>query len=214
MIPIQKNSGPRSLQEYAANGYHYDEHTSFTDIKQEIREHLCEEQGYICCYCMRRINPDARSMQIAHIENQADHRDLDCQYSNMLGSCSCGETCNQKQKEHDLKYSPEDDSHSILDFILFETDGTIKSTDPEFDIELEQILNLNSASQYLKQNRAEIYKRVKNELKKTLSFNEKKAKAHRLLDFWQSRADGKLREYCGVAIWYLEKQLQRWDSSH
>ena len=74
-------------------------------------------------------------------------------------------------------------------------------------------MNLNSASQYLKQNRAEIYKRVKNELKKTLSFDEKKAKAHRLLEFWKTRTDGKLREYCGVAIWYLEKQIRKWDSA-
>lgn len=214
MIPIQKNSGPRRLQEYAAKGYHYDEHTSFTDIKQEIREHLCEEQGYICCYCMKRIQPNQDSMQIAHVKNQTDHRNLDCQYSNMLGSCSCASTCNQKQKEHDLKYSPEDFTHSIMNLIEFESDGTIRSNDSDFDRELNLNLNLNSESQFLKQNRKYIYKSVRDKLKKVSSFDKKKAKAHRLLDLWKSRADGKLREYCGVAIWYLEKQLQRWDSSH
>lgn len=214
MIPIQKQLGPKSLQEYAANGYHYDEHTSFTDIKQEIRKHLCEEQGYICCYCMRRINPAAESMQIAHIKNQADHINLDCQYSNMLGSCSCGDTCNQKQKNHDIKYSPADPAHSILELIEYDKDGTIKSTDADFNIDLNLHLNLNSAKLFIKQNRAAIYASICKEMKKVTSFAEKKAKARRLLEFWKSRADGKLREYCGVAIWYLEKQLHRWDSSH
>ena len=149
MINIKKTHGPASLQTYAANGYRYDEHQFFLLLKQEIRECLCDEQGYICCYCMRRIEPNGDSMQIAHMKNQEEHQDLDCQYSNMLGSCSCMETCNQKQKQHDLKFYPTDINHSMQMLIHFDSNGTISATDTEFNDELNKWLNLNSAKMLL-----------------------------------------------------------------
>lgn len=222
MISIRLSDGPASLQGYAARENHYDEHPSFTPIKQDIRECLCSEQGYICGYCMSRIEPDADSMQIAHIVSQATSRAAEkkqgitkyrkeCQYKNMLGSCSSACSCNQAQKDHDLKFSPTDLTHPIQRLICFDQDGTISSADTEFDNELNQWLKLNSEEMFFKQNRAAIYHAVVKELRRVSSFDEKKSKAKRLLNLWKSRNNnGKLQEYCGVAIWLLEKKLTQW----
>jgi uncharacterized protein (TIGR02646 family) len=210
MINIVKGAGPDSLREYAAKGYHYDEHVSFTPIKQEIRDSLCVEQGYLCCFCMNRIEPDMNSMQIAHIKNQADYLDIDCNYNNHMGSCSSRKSCNATQRNRDLKFDLIDSTHPIKYHIAFDCNGTISSSDAEFEIQINDWLMLNSKQMFLKQNRSEIYKSVIHELDKVSNFGEKKKKAARLLEHWKSRDAGKLRPFCGVAVWILEKKISQW----
>lgn len=215
MIAIHKTSaGPSSLQAYAAKGYRFDEHVSFTGIKQEIRNALCTEQGFLCCYCMSRISPGSESMQIAHIQNQKAWPELDCQYSNMMGSCASKDSCNQRQKNHDLKYSPTDHAHPIQHWINYSKEGVISSEDRDFDQDLNRWLNLNSNRLFFPQNRAAIYKSVVMALQKVSSFEEKKQKARSLLHFWKSKKNGEFREYYGVAIWLLEKKLSQWEMTN
>ena len=212
MISIHKNTpGPRSLTEYAASGGHYDQGSNFSNIKNDIRKALCEEQGFICCYCMRLIEPSPNGMQIAHIKSQSHHPDLDCSYTNMMGSCSCNETCNQKQKDYDLRINPTDLSHPVEELIRYESDGTILSDDAEINEELNLYLNLNSTKQFLKQDRCEILNSVKRELKRT-PFSQRIDKAKSLLSFWSSKNDDKYREYCGIAIWFLNERLNKWET--
>lgn len=213
MISIHKTTpGPRSLSEYAAQGGHYDQDSKFSSIKQKIREALCFEQGFICCYCMKRIEPSPNIMQIAHIKSQSRHPELDCSYSNMIGSCSCSETCNQKQADHDLKLNPTDPNHPVENYIRYETDGTIISDDNEINKEINEYLNLNSEMQLLKRNREEIFKRVLTELKKVQHNKKRIRKAQELLALWSKPDRGELREYCGIAIWLLKKKLQQWEN--
>ena len=214
MISIQKNNpGPRSLIEHAARGGHYDQGSNFSTIKQTIREALCEEQGFICCYCMKRIEPTPNKMQIAHIKSQSSHPDLDCSYSNMMGSCPCNETCNQKQEDRDLKLNPTDLSHPVENYIRYEADGTIVSDDNEIDKEINDYLNLNSKAQLLKRNREEIIKRVLKDLN-AVQRNKRIKKAQDLLAFWSAFDGGERREYCGAAIWLLKKKLHKWTGNN
>ena len=206
MIKIVKGQGPDSLQEHAAKGYHYDEHARFARIKQEIREHLCEEQGYICCFCMRRIKANRDSIQVAHIHNQAEFSALDCKFSNMLGSCADPKTCNQAQKNRDLKFSPSDLWHNIEDKILYDTDGTIHSIDSEFEKQITCWLDLN---QYLlRRNREEIYKRIRLLWRNAKNFQNKQDELRKNFEFWQSSTSGKKQEYCGVALYFIRQKLR------
>ena len=43
-----------------------------------LRKSLLEEQGYICCYCMSRI--DCKNSKIEHFKPQSLHRDKQIDY--------------------------------------------------------------------------------------------------------------------------------------
>lgn len=54
-------------------------HANFDNLqeKQRLKQDLLEEQGYLCCYCMGRIDID--SMKIEHRMSQSKYPDLvDC----------------------------------------------------------------------------------------------------------------------------------------
>ncbi|QSV71285.1 MAG: TIGR02646 family protein [Aphanizomenon flos-aquae KM1D3_PB] len=51
-----------------------------------LKKALLTEQGYICCYCMRRISED--NMEIEHWQPQSKYPELQINYKNLLASCS------------------------------------------------------------------------------------------------------------------------------
>lgn len=59
MKHIQKSREPRTLQQYRASA-DPSSSTLFDDFpdKDGLRRSLLKEQGYICCYCLKRINCD------------------------------------------------------------------------------------------------------------------------------------------------------------
>ena len=73
----------------------YEDDLSGTE-KKEVKESLMKEQGYICCYCERRLTDDD-----SHIEhfNPQSNKDVDpLDYSNML--CSCQNQLEQGEPRH------------------------------------------------------------------------------------------------------------------
>ena len=58
------------------------------DVKKTLRESLLKEQGYLCAYCMRRIN-DAQDTKIEHYKARTPENEL--QYHNLLAVCKGGE---------------------------------------------------------------------------------------------------------------------------
>ena len=53
MFYINKDKEPKSLTEYKKSKNAY---FDGFDKKDDIRQSLLDEQGYLCAYCMRRIN--------------------------------------------------------------------------------------------------------------------------------------------------------------
>lgn len=53
--------------------------------KTEVHEALLTEQGYICCYCGRRI--DYQSSHIEHFQPRKHYPELALEYTNLLASC-------------------------------------------------------------------------------------------------------------------------------
>lgn len=63
MIWIQKKEEPPSLTQYKKQPFaYYDGYKN----KEELRQALLRDQGYLCAYCMRRIENNRESMKIEH----------------------------------------------------------------------------------------------------------------------------------------------------
>ena len=83
MIYIKKGNEPDSLTKYRKKKFAY--YDGYKD-KDDIRKNLLEEQGYLCAYCMRRI--DKKRMKIEHWYPEEHLTDIEClNYQNMLGVC-------------------------------------------------------------------------------------------------------------------------------
>ncbi|MCX4315557.1 MAG: hypothetical protein OSJ52_02805 [Lachnospiraceae bacterium] len=83
MLYIKKGKEPESLTKYRKSKFAY---FDGYEEKDAIRECLLKEQGYLCAYCMRRI--DKAHMKIEHWypeDRLSDAERLD--FRNMLGAC-------------------------------------------------------------------------------------------------------------------------------
>lgn len=152
MRHIIKTVPPQEFVEYCATpGVSYD-NLSGTP-KTALRQRLLEDQGYICCYCGRRIQND-KYTKIEHIKCQKKYNELSLCFENMLASCDSGEQdrenrvrpkhqchCDAKKENEDIPVSPLDEN--IEDYLMFFDDGTVKAKDPIGE-ELIRVLGLNA----------------------------------------------------------------------
>ena len=112
MIYIEKSTEPLSL-------FLYRKHSNAcyadlpADVKNDIRSSLLKEQGYICAYCMNRID-DNHGTKIEHFKPQTHFKQDALNYSNML-LCCMGEyhsnnekqlTCDSQKKDRTLNINP------------------------------------------------------------------------------------------------------------
>lgn len=65
-------------------------------IKEEVKNSLIKEQGYICCYCERRLTDDGS--HIEHFNPQTNNAVNPLDYANML--CSCQNQLEQGEPRH------------------------------------------------------------------------------------------------------------------
>lgn len=211
MRAIKKGQEPQELREYRCQpGAVYDG-PLFTAVKDAIREQLLREQGYLCAYCMARIDGKQQKIKVEHWRCQDNHADEQLDYKNLLAVCDGNEgepfamqTCDTRKGNQDLKYNPAALSHRIESQIRFIGDGRIEADDEEFDAQLNKVLNLNEDR--LKKNRLRVLKAVKTILSQ-LPGSRTSAELQRLINKWSTPdQDGYLREYCAVAIYYLRKR--------
>jgi hypothetical protein len=99
--------------------------------------------------------------------------------------------------------------HHIETRIRYELDGTIKSDDAAFDLDINEVLNLNLP--LFKNNRKGIYdavldwwKREKARIRGPISRERLRFEKNRYV-----RGTGQLAPYSPVAVWLLEQKLAR-----
>lgn len=89
MIYIKKGTEPKELTEYKRNN-RGDSDFGFDGIgmpKNIVRTSLLREQGYLCAYCMRRIEDSANKVKIEHyVDRKTCSDELD--YNNLLAVCN------------------------------------------------------------------------------------------------------------------------------
>ena len=210
MRAIVKGLEPHSLTEHRAVAHaDYENYRS----KDELREALSREQRGLCCYCMGQIRADTASMKIEHWQCQARYPYEQLSYRNLLGACLGGQGqptskqyCDTRKGDLDIRWNPAEPQHQIESRIRYDSDGTIRSNDPDFDQELNDVLNLNLP-------------RLKNNRKSVLTA---------ILDWWRQNqpipheriereiqqrsgadANRNLQPYSQVAVYWLREQLAR-----
>ena len=209
---IQKNDEPRSLREYRAMPRAVYDGPNFTPVKSDIRQQLLREQGYLCCYCMKRIEDNELKTKIEHWHCQDTYPNEQLAYQNLLAACDGNsgsppkeQHCDTKKTNHDVSYNPSNANHKNRLQIQYSSSGEVISVDPVFNQDIENILNLNFSR--LRDNRKIILDtvaKVLNEKAGTRTRHE----IQRLIVKWSSPDhEGKLPEYCDVALYYLNRKL-------
>lgn len=223
MIKISKNKEPKAWTSYR--------NTPGADYQAipELVDSLLEEQGYICAYCMRRIPHKDRlykkdginfsftdeDHRIEHILSRENHPDKKLRYDNMVICCPghIGEEphCDRLKGANDISSSPLRDD--CIATISYRTDGTIVSSNSQYDDEINRVLNLNTP--LLKRNRKESWKAV---LKAILKEQKGKPLTPSILARHMQKYRSKHCKkdkmmyipYCGIVAYFLQKKIKQW----
>lgn len=209
MIQINKNMSnePQKWVEYRNTpGVSYAPST-------DLRNALLKEQGYICAFCMRGIPLNKKdpkeneTSKIAHLETRTNKPDKALDYDNMViccpGNIDGNAHCDKSQESNDVTlpiFRPQ--LQASITYGSYT--GEIKSSDSSWNGQIQQLLNLNNA--LLKLNRLETLKAIR----AIVEDNKwRPAKIQEKLEEWTSfDQEGKLKPYCGIVIWYLQKKLK------
>jgi uncharacterized protein (TIGR02646 family) len=212
MRSILKGAEPASLVEHRSAARGAPDYNSYPD-KDTLRAHLVKEQRGLCCYCLSRIRAERDSMKIEHWHCQAKYGAQQLDYSNLLGAClgndgSPGrdQHCDSRKGDRDLSRNPANPQHRVEDVIRFEGGGRIASSDPSFDAELNDVLNLNVA--FLVAQRRATRDAFQGALAKRGQLP--RAELQKWLRQWNGESEaGDLREFCQVVVYWLRKRLSR-----
>jgi uncharacterized protein (TIGR02646 family) len=211
MRPITKGPEPESLTEHRAKPHaDYDNYAE----KNDLRVSLVGEQGALCCYCMQRIYAHIDRMKIEHWLCQEDHEERSLDYGNLLGACLGGEGkpyrfqhCDTRKGMRSLCRNPAAMPPAVDRDIRYLANGTIRSDDADFDAELNDVLNLNV--ERLKNNRKAVLDGLKAWAEKVGKLRKADIRAE--LKGWDEMGGGVLREYAQVAIFWLNRRLNKFE---
>lgn len=204
---IQKNSPPSDLVLYSvtANASYNDLYTNHHDIYELVKLSLLEEQGYICCYCGRRLRFGPNT-HIEHLyaKGTSYYQTMQLDYgSNLLACCDGGQTerklgtcrkedlfCEAVKDSKILPISPL--TIECEEKFLFDSNGTVVGVGKDAEVVIE-ILNLNSPI-------------IKNKRKAAIDYYKQYPVLnwHNELSRLKLMHDGKFEEFCFVLEKYIE----------
>ena len=193
--------------------------------RNELRQSLLKEQGYICCFCMKSIEDNNETTKIAHIfpqnplsdedKEKVKQENLDLDYNNMLAACDGGkgqsphlQHCDTKQGNTILKINPADAIRDCEKLIDYKPSGTIYSKNPDVEYDLNQTLNLNEEN--LKNRRKDAYDAVLKRLERKYpkkSFSKKGIEKE--IQNYSQLKNGRYAPYCQYVIYFLRKKLAK-----
>ncbi len=172
-----------------------------------LRKQLLSEQGYICCYCMSRI--EERTSKIEHFKAQSKFRKLQIDYTNLFIACKGGEGMSSHYCDTAKGNEPLD-SISFLskmeNSIKYCKNGTILSNESSkthkstLTDEINSILNLNT--KILVNNRKQTY----NNFKKRGKWS--KSDLQKAISHYKSKHNGKYEPYAEMMVYLLTKNLK------
>lgn len=222
MKEIKKGIEPKTLTQYRSSVLHsqLEKSNIYEDFKEKtkhgcsenesgnLRKQLLEEQGYICCYCMSRI--DCHNSKIEHFKPQTKFRKYQIDYQNLFIACNGGEGKRRKEQFCD-SFKGEDKLNNInllsaIEYsIHYSKQGEVSSNSSQIDDELKSILNLNN--NILKKNRKESYQRLILNLTKNKWTNQ--IIKNNITKYKGLDANGKYYEFCEMIVYFLTKKLKQ-----
>jgi len=204
---IRKGKEPDSLTQHRLKP-----HSDYDNYKEkdDLRQTLLTEQGYICCYCMQRINMD--KMKIEHWHPQSKYPDEQLNYKNMLGACMGNEGqpehlqhCDTRKGDENITINPINEN--CESFIKFSSFGEISSDNEHISKDLNETLNLNEET-IVKNRRSVLDEALKNFQKKRAGQWTREI-LEREISRWSSSSHGAYKPYCQIVIYYFQKKLSR-----
>lgn len=224
---IKSTVEPHSLVQHRANqpAAYYDNLPQAA--KEDLRQSLLSEQGYICCYCMKRIPEKVKEdgkvsydMKVEHYKCQDLHEDLQLNYKNLFGACTGNEgqsnrlqTCDTKKGNKELTINLLTNSPCCETLFKYNAEGEISSIndDEEINRQLNDVLNLNMDT--LKISRREVYIEVQKRIEaRSRQLGTKQLKIDYFEDereWWLDRNENKFKPFCMVAVYYLNKKIRQ-----
>ncbi len=221
-----RNREPKELTDYRENtpGVSYE---GFNH-KPIIRKSLVEEQGYICAYCMGKIDVENSTIehyipQTRHMESpytEEEHRKQSLLYSNMCGVCiNSSKHCDKKRDNKPIKIL---DPHkpTCESLITYNLEGEIIPARKDFDMVKSDIELLGLNCKKLKDSRLsakdEVWSRFKAEYAKeewTKELFLQKADIYRQK---QRRRGGvyTFHAYCNFIVWYFNYYAENYKSTN
>ena len=174
-----------------------------------LRKQLLEEQGYICCYCMSRI--DCNNSKIEHFKPQSRFRNLQIDYQNLFVSCMGGEGdrkshqyCDTKKAEIELRaINLLGNIESSINYKKEAKKIVISSDNSDIDNDID-ILNLNVDR--LTKNRKETYNNIIAKLKEK-RFTKPSIRAY--IRYYSQKNSGRYEPFCQMVVYFLTKKLNQ-----
>lgn len=212
MRKINKGASPEWFEAWKADFRVHNQRepkykTDFDDaVRWKLRKNLLEEQGYICCYCMNRINNNTSHIEHFWPKSQFEEKDMD--YANMLASCQGGkasEYCGHKKDDWYLPGMVIPTDARIEDMFSYQEDGDIspKGKDQMSWLGKQMIEHLALDNFHLKRSRrnaieaSEVYDDVKYSDEEIRDF----------INYYDHKVDGKYLPFCQSIIECLIRQL-------
>lgn len=209
MRTIVKGREPPSLREHREGGGTYANYTRTDDL----RSALLRDQGHICCYCMRRIQ--VRAMKIEHWASQSENEERTVDWKNVLGACTGGDGerkalqhCDTARGNTPLHVNPLDRKRPCEGHLRYLANGEIFSDDPDIYRDVNATLKLNLDS--LNRSRLQVHDVLMRRLTEEKPDYWDSSMLEAELKLWKRRdKQGMFREYCQVAIYFLEKAIRK-----
>ncbi|OQY33157.1 MAG: hypothetical protein B6241_08620 [Spirochaetaceae bacterium 4572_59] len=216
MVNINKKTPPQSLIDYKRQQKIHDKDLVGKDIfddfkeKSDLRTSLIEEQGYICAYCMQKIENDPLKCKIEHCISQDESSKKKLDYDNLLLCCKGNEGhkpvdqhCDTKKGEKSFHFNPSEQKYDMERLIQYNSQGKILSTDAELNDQLVQTLNLNF--KMLKMHRLGVLQEIERVLSKKKG-TRTKSEIQKLINRWEALGSkGQHKPFYGVAVYKLKK---------
>lgn len=200
-------------------------YSGFGDTGQLLKRALCNEQGYICCYCLQRIEPTTTTVEHYITQNRHEespftkeiHKSNGLNYLNMLGSCNTKtRNCSSIRRNTPLSINPQ--MEQIEAQIGFRNDGTIYAINENESVKNQlELLKLGTfhnprpinGEHWLISNRAVIIDKIREKFAK-VGWSKTTIQAE--INSWRSTdGTGYFEPYCQTAIFYLQKKLKHYN---
>jgi uncharacterized protein (TIGR02646 family) len=175
--------------------------------KTYVHDSLLQEQGFICCYCGRRINTDDSHLE--HLKPRTTYPQSALEYTNILASCQkdtvrkeplhCGKI-KDKWYDDNLMISPLD--VNCAEFFRYTDDGQILATNnSEKQLAAETTIDKLALNiDKLKNLRAKSIEPIL-EIINTITEEERQ---NLIIGFSETNSKGYYEEFCAAIIYLLK----------
>lgn len=223
MIVVQRGKEPNSLLKFRKQNPDADYETDIpTEVLNDIREQMWEEQGHLCAYCMKKINSPGVE-RIEHCKPRHPHGEVEhnkestLEFKWMLGVCYGNSlergvrkedmTCDAHRGNKELTINPFDEKS--VRKIKYRADGSIYSDNAEINKDVTKTLNLNCQALSLPQTRKNVLMVEKTRIMKKCKGKSQETFICELKRTYASLVQERnLTPYCGIIISWLEDKLK------